>query len=89
MGVSQQVIVEVLELQPGKILTIHQRTGPLKKWVHTTQFIEREKGTELHDRVEFEPPGGLLGLLVTVKILEGTIRSTFGFREKKLREVFK
>jgi ligand-binding SRPBCC domain-containing protein len=87
LGLTQRLVIEVAELQPAKALTLRQRQGPLKKWVHATLFAETAEGTELQDRVEFEPPGGILGLFVTARFIESNLRSSFAHREKKLRDL--
>ncbi len=88
LGVSQHIAVEVIDFRPGQVLIIQQQRGPLKKWVHATLFADAPEGTEMHDRIDFEPPGGLLGLLVTAQFIDRTLHSTFRYRDSKLRERF-
>jgi ligand-binding SRPBCC domain-containing protein len=37
--------------------------GPFKRWVHTHSFKPVPGGTKVSDRIEYEPPFGLLGRL--------------------------
>ncbi len=72
-GQVRQIMHEVILLERPRQYTEKQIEGPLRHWVH--QHIFEQTGTEevnVIDRIEFEPPGGLVGLLVTEsKILEG------------------
>lgn len=47
-------------------ITEEQLEGPLRSWVHRQVFCTLEDGrTQLTDSVDFEPPGGMLGFMLT------------------------
>jgi ligand-binding SRPBCC domain-containing protein len=88
MGVAQQMVIEVLDLEPDRSLTLAQAKGPLRRFVHTHTFAETDEGTHLHDHIDFEPPGGILGLIVTAEFIHSDLQSSFGYRAEVLRRAF-
>ncbi len=85
-GLTQRLVTEVAAFVPDTLLVEEQRQGPLRKWVHTRRFESVPEGTRLSERVEFEPPGGLLGLTVTARAIERELDAVFAHRAAKLRE---
>src|SRR5690242_13443638 len=63
-GIPQRVVSEITAFEPPATFTDTQVEGPFRKWVHTHRFEAVPGGTRVSDRVEYEPPGGLLGLIV-------------------------
>jgi ligand-binding SRPBCC domain-containing protein len=86
-GIPQRVVSEIVALEPGVSFVDSQRTGPFGKWVHTHRFETVPEGTRLHDHIEYEPPGGLLGLVVTVTMIERDLKWVYEYRRQKLREL--
>jgi ligand-binding SRPBCC domain-containing protein len=69
-------------------LVLEHRQGPFRRWTHEQRLeVPPEGGTCLSERVEYEPPGGLLGLTVTAAFLERELSSLFAFRRQKLAEL--
>lgn len=60
--------------------------GPFKKWIHTHSFEERNGGTVVNDRVEFELPFWMLGRFGT-PFFRLNARRMFSQRHKKTREI--
>src|SRR4051794_19374728 len=69
-GITRQIITEITSLEPDRLLVEEQREGPLRKWVRTLRFEPAAEGTRVVEAVEFEPPGGVLGLTVTAGMIE-------------------
>jgi len=86
-GVPQRIISEVTALEPGARLVVEQRAGPFRRWVHLHRFAAVPGGTRVAERIEFEPPGGLLGLVVTAAVVEAELRWAFEYRAKVLKEL--
>jgi ligand-binding SRPBCC domain-containing protein len=84
-GVPQRVVSEVVAFEPDSLLVLEQRQGPFRRWTHS-QRLEAvgEGGTQLSEHVEYEPPGGVLGLTVTAAFLQKELSNLFAFRRKKL-----
>jgi ligand-binding SRPBCC domain-containing protein len=88
-GIAQRIVVEVVALEPDAQLVEEQRQGPLRRWLHTRQFEAAADGTRLTERIEFEPPGGLLGLTVTAAAVERELQAAFAHRAAKLPELLR
>lgn len=87
-GVSQRIVSEVTAFEPEVRFVDEQREGPFRKWIHSHRFESIEGTTRVHDVIEFEPPGGLLGLVVTAKMIERDLKWVFDYRLHKLAELF-
>jgi ligand-binding SRPBCC domain-containing protein len=86
-GIPQRVVSEIATLEPGVCFIDRQREGPFARWVHTHRFEAVPGGTRLVDHIDYEPPGGLLGLLVTAAMLERELQWVYAYRSEKLREL--
>jgi ligand-binding SRPBCC domain-containing protein len=86
-GVPQRVVSAVVALEPNVSFVDAQREGPFRKWVHTHRFEAVPEGTRIHDHIEYEPPGGMLGRTVTAATIERDLRWIFDYRCGKLREL--
>ncbi len=83
-GIPQRIVSEVIAFQPGVAFTDAQIKGPFRKWVHTHTFAVVSGGTEARDKIEYEPPGGMLGFVATVARIEADLKWIFGFRQQQL-----
>ena len=54
------------------LIVAEQIDGPTRSWVHRQKLADNGDGTcTLTDEIEFEPPGGMLGFVMTAgKVLE-------------------
>src|SRR5262245_36748916 len=86
LGFKQRLVNEVTALEPNRLMRDEQREGPFGKWVHSHQFEAIPGGTRVTDVIEFEPPGGLLGFMLTAQVIERDLREMFAYRQEKLRE---
>jgi ligand-binding SRPBCC domain-containing protein len=86
-GVSQTVTLEVTACEPPTRLVEEQRQGPLRRWVQTVTVTPHEQGAAVHDQIDYEPPGGMLGFLVTAAKIEEMLTLTFNWRDQELRRI--
>lgn len=86
-GVSQRIVSEVTAWEEGSSFRDEQREGPFKKWAHTHRVEPAGTGTRLYDEINFEPPGGMLGFLVTGARVLRELETVFAYREKKIKEL--
>jgi ligand-binding SRPBCC domain-containing protein len=87
LGISQRIVTEITALEPGTLLVEEQREGPLRKFIRTLRFEEVPEGTRVTEVIDFEPPGGLLGFVVTAGWIEQDLRAAAAHRDRKLREL--
>jgi ligand-binding SRPBCC domain-containing protein len=87
-GTIQQIVHEVIEFDRPRGFTERQVRGPLKSWRHEHRFEPTASGqVVVTDRIEFEPPGGLVGLLVTESKILDKLEDGFFYRHGQLRQL--
>jgi ligand-binding SRPBCC domain-containing protein len=64
-----------------------QNRGPFGAWSHTHTFVAEADGTRVIDRVEYEPPLGLIGKLIDPILVRPSLAYLFGYRARKTREI--
>jgi ligand-binding SRPBCC domain-containing protein len=88
-GVSQRMITEVIALDPEQKLTDEQREGPFRNFRHIRSLAEFSGGVRLTERIEFDPPGGLIGMMMTAARIQQGLAELGEFRFGVLRKLFK
>lgn len=83
-GLSRKIVTRVVECVHASTLIEEQESGPLKAWRLERLFRQTDAGTELTERVTFEPPGGMLGLTLTAARVEADVRSGYAWRRERL-----
>ena len=73
------------EWQPGSGFVDAQHRGPYRAWWHEHRFEARGNTTEMHDRVYYAPPMGLLGRLANRLFIERMLRDIFEYRSRAIR----
>jgi ligand-binding SRPBCC domain-containing protein len=87
-GLPQRVVSQVTEFVSEVRFVDEQVEGPFKKWKHTHGFQSLpDGGTHVSDRIDFDPPGGMLGLVVTASFVEKDLKWIFEYRRQKLAEL--
>lgn len=86
-GITQRLASEVTALVPESLLVDEQREGPFSKFAHTHRLEPVAEGTRMVDQIDFEAPGGLLGLVVTAASIQSDLEWAFDCRSKKFREL--
>lgn len=87
MGQVRTSVHEVTEFdRPGRFVE-RQIEGSLQLWVHEHLFEADGEGTQVIDRITFEPPGGLLGFIATeAKIME-SLEDGFFSRNRLVKQM--
>jgi uncharacterized protein len=66
-----------------------QLSGPFRAWQHAHEFEAIDsKNTRVIDRITYQPPAGLLGVLADWLLIRWRLRSTLKYRARMLREIF-
>jgi ligand-binding SRPBCC domain-containing protein len=87
-GLRYRSVVEVVVFDPNRCFVEQQREGAFGNWRHAHRFEERPNGTsQLIDEIEYEPPGGMLGLMVTPTVVERELGDYFRYRNEKLAAI--
>jgi ligand-binding SRPBCC domain-containing protein len=61
--------------------------GPFGKWSHTHSFKATAGGTQVDDRVEYEPPFGLLGKIIDPILVRPSLKYMFFYRARQTRRL--
>src|SRR5262245_46918030 len=80
-GLTRRVVTEVVELER---LVEEQREGPFRRWVHRRWFAPTEGGCALTEEIDYDPPTGMLGRLLTVDVIERELRASYEGRVARL-----
>ena len=86
-GVVQQLEHEIIEFDPPRGFREKMTKGPLPHWQHA-YILEPDGsgGVALLNRIEFEPPGGLLGMIVTAQRMLDHLQQEYGHRGEALKQ---
>ncbi len=88
-GQIREITHEITVLDHGIQVVEEQREGPMKSWRHEHIYEADGDGTILIERVVFEPPGGLVGLLVTADKVVDQLADGMYYKEQALRKLAK
>ena len=87
-GPPQRFLYEVTEfLRPDRFVETLVK-GPLKSFRHEHVFEATPSGTRVLDLVEFAPPGGMLGFIVTEDRIRQGLQHGLRFRHAELARIF-
>lgn len=85
-GLSRLIVSEITWFEEGVGFTDQQIQGPFGRWVHTHTVGATADGTLMLDRIDFEPPSGLIGCYLTESRLRRELAAAFAYREKRFAE---
>jgi ligand-binding SRPBCC domain-containing protein len=86
-GIPQRIVSEITVFEPHSLLTDEMREGPFRKLVHSRMLRANGDSVSLTDRIEFEPPGGLLGFVLTAQRIEKDLAALHEYRIKRIQEL--
>ena len=86
-GVSRRVVTEVTAFEEDQLIVEEQREGPFACWVHRRRFEPEDGGTRLFDEIDFDPPTGMLGRLLTAETMEKELAEALRYRNEQLPNV--
>lgn len=87
-GLPQILVSEVTAFETETLIVEEQRSGPLRRFSHVRQLRTFSGGVELAECIEFEPPGGLIGLMVTAERIDKELRPLLAYRQERLAKLF-
>ena len=88
LGIPIYWMTEITHVQDRLLFIDEQRVSPYQLWHHQHHFRVVEGGVEMTDWVHYRNPLGFLGNLANRFFVEGQLRKIFGFRFRKIEEVF-
>ena len=87
-GTIQTSHFEIVEFDRPNLFVEIQLKGPMKSWRHEHRFSVHSDGqTLVANRIEFTPPGGLVGLMVTEAKILDNMEDGFYHRHQQLKKL--
>ena len=87
MGSHIQIVQKITDVSLGVRIVATQLKGPFQQWIHEQRFADTADGeTLLTNSIKFEPPGGLLGFIVTRKQILSHLTDWVGRGHETLRK---
>lgn len=77
----------IVEVNAPHLVIEEQVSGPMKSWKHRHEYQAQENGVTKRDVVNFELPGGLLGLMLSEGKIRDHLEDGFFYRDEKIREL--
>jgi hypothetical protein len=88
-GMAHFSVVEITALEMDTLLIEEQRAGLFRLWKHSYRLeILSPTRTRLGDEVTFEPPGGMVGFVVTAAAVQRDMAAFVKYRNRRLLELF-
>ncbi len=89
-GLGQRVTSVVTEYEAAVCFVQEQVSGPFRRWAHRHEFAALpDGGTRVSESVDFEPPGGVLGLQLPAAAVERELARVFAHRRQKWAELLR
>ena len=80
-------IAQHTEYIQGTMFADQQISGPFARWYHRHRFLDDgQGGTILRDEVEYEPPFGWIGRLLSAGFLERKLSRMFEYRHETTKK---
>jgi len=86
-GPTQELLHEIIEFHPRQGFIEKQIRGPFGAFVHEHRLTADDSATILTDVVDYEPPPGLAGLIVTDSVIRNLLESSFSYRHQALKQL--
>lgn len=86
-GIRQRFSVRITELEEDERLTDEQIEGPFRYYRHSRRLERSSNGSRLVEVVEFSPPGGMLGMLLTPERLQRYVAELHQYRVSAMRSL--
>lgn len=89
LGVPLRWTTLITRFRENDVFADLQERGPFRYWLHTHTFRAVDGSVEMHDRVEYELPLGLLGRVFGAALVARQLRTVFEFRAEAIRAAFR
>ena len=88
-GMTIEIIHVVTDVVFQERIGVQQTKGPFKAWIHEQIFADAPNGqTLLTNKIQFLPPGGMMGFVVTKKVIHSNLEQWINHGQDLLRQSF-
>ncbi len=85
-GVAREATHEIIDFTPSTRFVERQIEGPLGSWLHDHVFEATPRGVLVTDRIQFESPRGVAGLLISKNRILEHLEDGFDYRHEQLQK---
>lgn len=85
-GVVRSAAHEIIVWEAPTRFVERQVAGPMGAWEHEHFFETTDNGVVVIDRIQFAPPGGMLGLVVNERRIRESLEEAFEHRHAMLEK---
>lgn len=85
LGMRHRLTTVITALEPNALVADEQVEGPFRKYEHQRRLQESPGGALLTEYIDYEPPGGMLGLLLSKSRLEKYVAEMYEYRVQAMR----
>jgi ligand-binding SRPBCC domain-containing protein len=85
LGMRHRLTTVITELLPHELMADEQVEGPFRRYRQERRLSQTADGVRLAEFVDYEPPGGMLGLLLSKARLEHYLRELYEYRVRAMR----
>jgi len=79
---------QIVDWEPNHSFSDKQLHGPYSHWLHTHEFIEKNGGTLIRDKISYRVPFGVIGDVVSSLFIKKDLEKIFCYRKKAIKEIF-
>ena len=83
-GMPTSLVHAIIDVDRPRRIFERMIHGPLNDFEHEHLFEEHDSGTLLVDRIRFEPPGGMIGLVLNEQRIRTSLQKSFNYRRQQL-----
>jgi ligand-binding SRPBCC domain-containing protein len=78
---------QITDWQPDNKFSDIQLKGPYSHWYHTHEFVEKDGGTLVRDKLQYRVPFGIPGDVVAGKWIKDDLETIFKHRHKTIEKL--
>jgi ligand-binding SRPBCC domain-containing protein len=86
-GIAQRIVTTIEAIEPPTRWAERQTEGPFPLWRQETRLTVDGGETIVRDAIDFEPPRGMLGFVVTESYILADLQAAFAFRDETWRRL--
>ena len=87
-GISQVIVMEVVQLESPSLILSEIRQGPFPRWTHSLRFEPLDRGTKFRAEIEWKPPGGMLGMLLSESVMTAQLDKMADYQREQMLKLF-
>ncbi len=79
---------QIVDWEPNHHFSDKQLHGPYAHWFHSHEFIEKNGGTLIRDKISYRAPFGVIGDVISDIFIKKDLEKIFSYRKRMIEEIF-